>query len=120
MPFTSIICGALLIIIGIVGYVHGMMTEKASITALIPAFFGIVLAGLGVAANGLENLRKHLMHVAVLIGLVGFIVPLIRVVPKLGDLTLSAAVVSQITMSVVCLVFVILCVRSFIAARANR
>jgi len=36
---------------------------------------------------------------------------------KIGQLTMSAAVVSQLAMALVCLVFVILAVRSFIAAR---
>ena len=117
MPFISIVCGSLLIVIGIAGYVHGILNDKGSITALIPAFFGIVLAGLGLAAGAMENLRKHLMHVAVLIGLLGFILPLARIVPKLGELTMSAAVISQIAMSAVCLGFVVLAVRSFVAAR---
>lgn len=120
MPFITVIFGGLLIIIGIAGYLYGMMNDKASITAMIPAFFGIVLTGLGVAAGGMESLRKHLMHVAVVIGLLGFILPLGRLLPNITGLTMSAAVISQIAMSVVCLVFVILAVRSFIAARANR
>ena len=73
MPFTSIVCGTLLTLIGAVGYIYALTTEKASFTALIPAFFGIVLFILGLVANAKENIRKHLMHAAVLIALVGFI-----------------------------------------------
>lgn len=120
MPITSIICGALLIAVGIAGYVYGMMDNKASITALIPSFFGVVLVILGAASQAMENVRKHLMHVAVLIGLIGFIVPLVRILPRMSEFTLNAATISQIAMSAISLVFVILCVRSFIAARANR
>jgi hypothetical protein len=120
MPTAGIVCGILLIIIGVAGYIHGLTSDKASITALIPAFFGIVLAALGAAAGGMENLRKHLMHVAVLIGLLGFLLPLGRVMSRLSEFTLNAATASQLAMSAICLVFVVLAVRSFIAARANR
>jgi len=119
MPFTSIIVGLLLIAIGVVGYIHGMMNEKASVTALIPAFFGIVIALLGIIANAKESLRKHLMHAAVVVGLIGFVVPFGRVMSKISEFTLSAAVVSQLTMAAVCLVFVVLAVRSFITARKS-
>ena len=120
MPSVSIVCGVLLILIGIAGYVYGMMNGNASVTAMIPAFFGIVLAILGAAAGAKENLRKHLMHAAVMIGLIGFIIPAGRLISRLGDLTLSAAVVSQILMALVCLIFVILCIKSFADARRNR
>lgn len=119
MPSTSIACGFLLILIGIIGYVYGLTNNAASVTALIPAFFGIVLVILGFLAKSKENLRKHLMHGAVLIGLLGFILPAGRLFSKLGSITLSAAFVSQIAMALVCLVFVILCVKSFIDARRN-
>jgi len=120
MPLTSIIFGLLLIAIGVVGYIHGAMNDKASVTALIPAFFGLVLALLGIAANAKEGLRKHLMHVAVVIALLGFILPFGRIMSKISEFTLSAAVMSQLAMSIICLIFVVLAVRSFIAARQNR
>ena len=120
MPFISIICGTLLTLIGAVGYIYGLTTEKASVTALIPAFFGVVLFILGLLANAKENLRKHLMHAAIVVALLGFIMPVGRLVSKLGDLTMSAAVVSQIAMSAVCLVFVILAVKSLVVARRDR
>jgi hypothetical protein len=119
MPNTSIVCGALLILIGIIGYIHGIMNDKASVTALIPAFFGVVLLLLGVIARGKENLRKHLMHGAVVIALLGFILPVGRLAMKLGELTASPAVISQAAMAAVCLLFVILAVRSFVGARRN-
>ena len=120
MPFISIICGTLLTLIGAVGYVYGLTTEKASVTALIPAFFGVVLFILGLLANSKENLRKHLMHAAIVVALLGFIMPAGRLVSKLGDLTMSAAVVSQIAMALVCLAFVLLAVKSFVVARRDR
>ena len=117
MPSISIACGTLLILIGVLGYVNGVLTGHASITALIPAFFGIAILVLGFAARMRENLRKHLMHAAVVIALLGIILTAGRLVSKLGELTYSAAVVSQVSMALVCLLFVILAVRSFIDAR---
>lgn len=119
MPTTSIALGGLLILIGIIGYVYGSMNGNASMTALIPAFFGIVLAILGYVAKSKENLRKHLMHAAVVIALVGFIASAGRLVSKFSELTLTAAVISQIAMALVCLLFVILGIKSFIDARKN-
>ena len=117
MPSTAIACGVLLILIGIIGYVYGLLNGNASVTALIPAVFGVVLAILGAIARGKENLRMHLMHAAVLIGLLGFLIPAWRLLSNFNQLTLSAAAISQASMSAVCLVFVILCVKSFIDGR---
>jgi hypothetical protein len=84
---------------------------------LIPAAFGLLIAILGGIAAAKPDLRKHLMHVAVLLGLIGFLIPAIRLLMKIGQLTMSAAVLSQLAMALVCLGFVILAVRSFIDAR---
>lgn len=117
MPSTSIACGVLLLLIGIVGYVNGMLTQNASITALIPAFFGIVMIALGIGARMKEDLRKHLMHAAAAIALLGFILTAGRVVSRFNELTYSPAVISQVSMALVCLLFVILAVKSFADAR---
>ena len=120
MPVTSIVTGIILILIGGVGYAYGLSTGHASVTALIPAFFGIVLAFLGWLAQTKENLRKHLMHAGVVVALIGFILPTGRLFSKMNDLTWSAAVLSQAAMAFVCLIFVILTIQSFAAARRNR
>ncbi len=120
MPSTAIALGGLLILIGIVGYIYGAMNGNASITALIPAFFGIVLVGLGAAAQAKENLRKHLMHAALVVALLGFILPTGRLLSKAGEFVLSPATLSQIAMAAVCLLFLILGIKSFADARQNR
>jgi glucose uptake protein GlcU len=117
MPVTSIFCGVLLILIGLVGYAYGLTTEHASLTALIPAAFGMVMAILGFAAKRKEGMRKHLMHAAVLIALIGFLMTAGRLLVKLNQFTLGAAAISQISTAIICLVFVILAVRSFVTAR---
>jgi hypothetical protein len=117
MSTLSIISGLLLVLVGVAGYVYGLSTGAASPTALIPAAFGVVIAGLGAIAGAKEKLRMHVMHVAVLIALIGFLIPAIRLVLKREDLVLSAAVLSQAAMAAICLLFVIFAVRSFIEAR---
>src|SRR5688572_31040972 len=117
MPSTSIACGTLLVLIGILGYVNGLMTNHASFTALIPAIVGIVLVLLGIFARKSERLRKHLMHAAVLVALLGFIASAGRLVMRMSEITYNAAVVSQVSMALVCLLFVILAIKSFADAR---
>lgn len=120
MPKLSIIFGSLLVLIGVIGYGYGMSTGHASVTALIPAFFGIVIAICGVISQSNEGLRKHLMHVAITLALIGFLMTAGRLIMKMSELAMTAAVISQVAMAVVCLLLVILGVRSFIDARKNR
>ncbi len=119
MPNLAIGCGIVLILIGFLGYVNGVINDKASITALIPAFIGLVLAVLGVVSNMNEGLRKHLMHGAVLIALLGFIATAGRLGSRLSELTATPAVISQALTALVCLIFIILAIRSFAAARRS-
>ena len=120
MTTTGIYCGIVLILIGVAGYAYGLSIGHASPTALIPAAFGLLIAVLSWVGKAKENLRMHMMHVAVLLGLIGLIIPAYRVLSNISGIGLSAAVVSQVAMAVVCLVFVILCIQSFINARRNR
>ena len=119
MPSTAIGVGLSLIMIGIAGYVWGMLDNKASVTALIPAFFGIVIALLGAFAKSSESARKHLMHAALLVALIGFVVPAYRLLSNLSGLTLSAGVVAQAAMALICLMFIILGIQSFANARRS-
>lgn len=119
MPTTAINFGRILILIGIAGYVYGLTTSYASMTALIPAAFGIVLLVLGHFAKAKESLRKHLMHAAVMVGLIGFLASLGGLIARFNKAALPAKL-SQIAMALACLVFVFLCVRSFVEARKNR
>ncbi len=117
MPTTAIAFGILLVLIGGIGYAYGLTTGGGSFTALIPAAFGAVIALLGFAAQRNEGLRKHLMHGAVVIALLGFLATAGRLVMKMSEITMTAAYLSQIATAVVCLAFIILAVKSFAAAR---
>ena len=93
MSTLSIVCGILLILVGLAGYIHGTSTGHGSVTALIPAFIGIPLALLGVIAGIKDGWRKHLMHVAVVIALLGFIATAGRLISKLSELTMSVLLI---------------------------
>ena len=119
MAPIAIVFGALLTLLGSGIFVYlDMNVEK--ITALIPAFFGIPLIVLGALAFN-DSLRKHVMHGAAVIGLVGFAVPTYMVVKGLatgGEFDLAKQ--EQAAMAVLCAVFLGLCVKSFIDARKAR
>ena len=125
MAWPTIICGALLVLIGIVGYgtAEPNAEGKISPTALIPAFFGAALIACGGLAFNVK-FRKHVMHLAAMIGLVGAVggfMPLIRQINKTGefDPTKKSAVAGEL-MILVCVVFVGMCVNSFIQAKKAR
>ncbi|MEO5568760.1 MAG: hypothetical protein ABIR92_09720 [Gemmatimonadaceae bacterium] len=120
MPTITIALGVALIILGLAGYV---LTGAVSLTALIPAAFGVLLALAGVIARD-ERMRKHAMHAAVLVALIGFLGS-IRGVLQIGALldgtaARPAAVISQIIMAVLTLGYIVIAVRSFVQARASR
>jgi hypothetical protein len=117
MLFVTRTVGFLLILLGVVGYVA---TGGASITALIPAMFGAVLLIIALVARSPES-RKHAMHAAVALALVGLIGTISRIIPALraGDIQ-RPAVLAQIAMAVILLVYVLLGVKSFIDARKAR
>src|ERR1700735_1424536 len=123
MGAVSVGFGLFLMVLGFVGYfVMGHFhPDKQSLTALIPAAFGVVLVVLGLLARK-DSLRKHAMHGAAMIGLIGSVVPGYRVVRGLfnPESILPAAMIAQAVMSLACLVFVGLCVKSFIDARRRR
>ncbi len=129
MPSTAITFGILLILLGLGGFGYAVATLPPDssvtkvMTALIPAVLGLILAILGFLAKSKENLRKHLMHGAVLVGLLGFLATVSSVM-KLsalfnGTADRPLAVVSQFITAILCLVFVLLCVKSFIDARRS-
>lgn len=124
MAKLTVVVGIILIVLGVAVFVA---TGSHAPTALIPAFFGIVLGILGLAAKS-DNAKRRMMimHIAVTVGLIGVIFPGWR---GMGDLISQmhgqtvlrpAAMKEELTMAAICLVYVVLCVRSFIAARRDR
>lgn len=113
--------GVLLAVVGVAGYV---LTGSLHPTALIPTWIGLVLAVSGILA--LNPARRMVwMHIAVTVGLLGFLGTIMGLISGI-KLAMGAvfphpiAVEEKAATSVICLVFVGLCVRSFIAARRAR
>jgi hypothetical protein len=117
MPALANTFGGLLVAIGLITF---GLSESKSPTALIPAYLGGMLVICGILAAKKPNLRKHMMHVAALLGLLGTSV-LFMVTPKLlGGSGLGLAQGSQLATGILSLIFLVLCIRSFIAARRAR
>jgi hypothetical protein len=117
MARTTIVFGALLTLAGLVGF---WMTGHGH-----PIWFGLALVLCGWLART-EDVRKRKiwMHIAVTIGLIGFLIPGIMSTVALArahqqgvTLAQPAIVHVQLVVALICLVYVVLCVRSFIAAR---
>lgn len=123
MAKMTIVVGGVLIVLGLIGF---GATGSTHPTSLIPTWFGMALAILGLLART-EDARKRMlwMHIAVTVGLLGFLFPGVMatmawVKAHGGALARPAATEEQAAMAVVCLVFVAMCIRSFIAARRGR
>ena len=123
MHKLTIAFGLLLVILGVGCY---LATGSTHPTALIPASFGIVLAILGFLANSEDPKKRMLwMHIAVTVGLLGFL-GTIRAVIQTFEISRGVefphpvAIEEKAAMSLLCLLFVAFCVRSFINARRAR
>ena len=117
MPSTTVALGVVLIILGLAGY---FLTGAVSLTALIPAAFGLVIALSGLIARD-QRKRKHAMHAAVVVALLGFLGS-IRGLLQIGDVfdgtaARPAAIVAQTIMAVLTLGYIVIAVRSFVQAR---
>src|SRR5262245_38359561 len=120
MPTLALFVGGLLVAVGLGTFVG---TGAHSPTALIPVALGALIGLAGLVAQN-PRLRKHAMHVAVLVALLGVLgsIPGVLRLPALlgGTAERPVAVVAQVITFVNCLVFVVAAVRSFIEARRSR
>ncbi len=116
MPQVALATAAILIALGVFGYLGGDPDHRSP-TSLIPAFVGLAIGLPGLLAFK-AAWRKHAMHAAVTVGLLGALAGWGRFASTLGNPAAnSRAGLFVLGMAVICTVFVILCVRSFIAAR---
>lgn len=120
MAIITIGLGAILSLIGLGAYIN----NPESWTALIPAFFGLPLLVLGLLARN-ERWRKHAMHAAAGIALLGFLGTIrgvLNVARMLSgeEIIRPRAAVVQAVMAVLLAVFLALCINSFVQARRNR
>jgi hypothetical protein len=122
MAKLTIAFGTLLILLGITGFVFTGSTHP---TALIPGVLGVAFIFFGVMANT-EDAKKRMlwMHVSVTVALLGFLsmIPADIDVVRLSRgayFAYPAAVEEKAVMSLLCLLYVLFSVRSFIAARRS-
>lgn len=121
MPNLAKLTGILLILLGSIAY---LATGAASITALIPTFFGIPMFFLGYFGDR-ESVRKHLMHAAAILALLGFFgsmsgLPDVLTMLGGGSVARPEAAIARALMAIICLMFLVFAVRSFIAARSRQ
>ena len=124
MAKVTLIFALLLVVLGLAGFLG---TGSQHPTALIPAWFGLALGIFGfLAISPSEARRKLFMHINVTIGLIGFLGAFIQAIREYGharSLGLDPdkiAIGAQLTMAGLLLIYVAMCVRSFIAARRAR
>ena len=123
MAKVTIALGMILALLAAIAFA---LTGSNHPTALIPGAIGLLFVLFGALANSPDAKRRALwMHVAVTVGLLVFVM----LTPAVVDLVRLArgsvlphpiAVAEKAATSLLCLIFVILCVRSFIAARRGR
>jgi hypothetical protein len=122
VPLVTIVLGIELLLVGIAGY---ELTGSQHPTALIPAYAGAIFVTLGIFAAIMSKGRKHLMHLAAMMSLIGFagsVSGVIKLVEWMAGTTPDqpAAVICKSVMSGSCLLFVFMCLESFMAARRAR
>ncbi len=115
MRKITFVFAAVFIVLGI-GLYFG--TGRESITALIPAFIGVAMAICAALART-ERSTMHAMHVSTLLALAG-------VGGGFGGLlglfrgSTSAPTIGRAVLTVLCAIYIVLAVRSFIQARKAR
>jgi hypothetical protein len=120
MARVTIGFGAALVVLGLVGYIG---SGADSVTALIPSVFGAVFVVLGVVGRS-DDRRALTMHIAALlavVGIAGSVTGLVDLPDLLAgnDVERPWAVAVQSIMAVALVVYLVLAVRSFIAARRS-
>ncbi len=139
MPLTSIVFGYMMIALGAILYTASVyrnlfapLIDEAvppgnpwlrPLTALIPAAFGIALIVLGLLAQRDGRRRMHAMHAAALLGLLGLVLPLLRIVITLTrglGPGWALPMAGNCVLALLSGAFLVLCIRSFRAARREQ
>ena len=123
MAKVTLVFAVLLIALGLAGFIG---TGSEHYTALIPAVLGLLLGIFGALSFSPDaGRRKLFMHINVTLGLLGFLGTAMGLIQWFQMLAGAAAknppaTESKAIMALLCLIYVALCVRSFIAARKAR
>jgi hypothetical protein len=124
MAKVTLVFAALLILLGVFSFTA---TGSQHYTALIPTWIGLLLGIFGLLAMSPDPGRRKLyMHINVTVALLGFIGTTVEIIRStvhahsLGTVPDPIAQDAKIALAALLLIYVILCVRSFIAARRAR
>ena len=124
MAKVTLVFAVLFIALGLVGFIT---TGSSHPTALIPAALGLLLGIFGAFSLGPNPSRRKLfMHINVTIGAVGCIGGFVEALRGYGAARSAGidpdmkALAAKLAMAVLLLIYVNLCVRSFIQARRSR
>ena len=104
--------------VGLIGFFGTGATHP---TALIPCGLGLLLIICGLLARH-EKIRMHVMHVAVLVGLLGFGATVSAYGMILAVLTQTAgekasSSIAKMATALICGLYVVRCIQSFVQAR---
>ena len=99
------------------GFSISLISGSSSITSMIPAFIGVLLAFIGFISMIKPTFRKALMHIAVVIGIIAFLggLDFFR-----GMFTNYYAGLSKLMLLITGFVYVYFCVQSFIFVRRQK
>jgi hypothetical protein len=122
MRLNSLIAGIICVAVGVYGFTQGKPNPETGVvskTALIPAWIGLVF----LLSAGLSHLKpllhKHAMHLAALASLIGLLGAAMPIKVRGFDFT-QASVQGSVVLFLTCGTFLVLAIRSFIAARRAR
>lgn len=124
MAKLTLVFAALLAALGLAGYLY---TGSQHPTALIPLWWGIALGICGLLSISPNPRRRSIfMHIAVTLGVLGFIGALVEAFRGYGIARSAGlepdhiALAAKLIMAGLLLIYVNFCIRSFIAARRAR
>lgn len=117
MSRLTVVIGSVLVVLGVVTYAA---TGAASLTALIPSLVGVLML-LCAAAARRPAWQRHGIHAALVVALLGALGTLMNVV-QIGEVFAGtaerpAAVIESTVMFVLLVGYIVMGVRSFVAAR---
>ncbi len=124
MARLALVFGSVLVVLGIGAFLLAGASNKV-MTALIPAAVGIIMVLLAAITRKNHAASRAAMHAAALLNLLGAAAGLFMGMPNIlgyfrGDESLWLKALTQGGMGLICLAFLILCLRSFVQARALR
>jgi uncharacterized membrane protein (UPF0136 family) len=112
---TTVVVGLVLVVVGVLGY---LLSDSRSLTAFIPSVLGVVLAVCGVIGARRPKIGIHAALVVALVGVLGTVPNVLGLGDLLsGDSERPLAVVSGTVTFVLLVVYLVIGIRSFVAAR---